>query len=71
MSLHFVTSYSKDAIVQCMYSFVYKVPSETIKLKTESNVANAAAFGVDWFICGMIDVLPWQYVSTLSRVFVT
>lgn len=71
LSLHFVTSYSTDAIVQCMYSFVYIVPAETIKLKSESNVANAAAFGVDWLICGMIDVLQWQYVSTLSRVFVT
>lgn len=68
LSLHFVTSYSTDAIVQCIYSFVHIVPSETIKLKSESNVANAAAFRVDWLICGIINVLPCQYVSTLSRV---
>lgn len=48
--VHFVTSYSSDAIVQCMYSFVYIVPSETIKFKSESNVANAAAFRVDLLI---------------------
>lgn len=56
--VHFLTSYSSNAIVQCMYSFVYIVPSETIKLKSESNVANAAAFRVDWLICCMIDCPP-------------